>query len=163
MVQWQQIQSTVKGYCSLAFRCICCHCTMYPKTNFQPIRICLPHAYVTYLANVTNFCTRRHAHWVYCNEPRHDKTNKMSVRPAKTQISLGIRPVWSVFAVRMKKAWVLRPIERTAKTLIRLGGCPGWSESSLGAQSLCWFCHVAALILFYLFIYLLIYLWHFIK
>ena len=31
----------------------------------------------------------------------------MSVRPAKTQISLGIRPVWSVFAARMKKAWVL--------------------------------------------------------
>ena len=28
-------------------------------------------------------------------ETRHDKTNKMSVRPAKTQISLGIRPVWS--------------------------------------------------------------------
>ena len=25
----------------------------------------------------------------------HDKTNKMSVRPAKTQISLGIRPGWS--------------------------------------------------------------------
>ena len=33
---------------------------------------------------------------------------------------------------------------RTVKTLIRLGGCPGWSESLLGAQSLCWFCHVAA-------------------
>ena len=29
------------------------------------------------------------------SEPCHDKTNKMSVRPAKTQISLGIRPVWS--------------------------------------------------------------------
>ena len=28
-------------------------------------------------------------------ELRHDKTSKMSVRPAKTQISLGIRPVWS--------------------------------------------------------------------
>ena len=26
------------------------------------------------------------------------------------------------------------PIERTAKTQIRLGGCPGWSESSLGAH-----------------------------
>ena len=25
---------------------------------------------------------------------QHDKTNKMSVSPAKTQISLGIRPVW---------------------------------------------------------------------
>ena len=36
------------------------------------------------------------------------------------------------------------PIEVTAKTLIRLGGCPGWPESSLGAQSLCWFCHIAA-------------------
>ena len=33
---------------------------------------------------------------------------------------------------------------RKAKTLIRLGRCPGWSESSLGAQSLCWFCHVVA-------------------
>ena len=43
---------------------------------------------------------------------------------------------------------VVRPakaqIMRTAKTLIRLGGCPGWSESSLGAHSLCWFCHEAA-------------------
>ena len=37
----------------------------------------------------------------------HDKTNKMTVHPAKTQISLDIHPVWSVFAVRMKKAWVL--------------------------------------------------------
>ena len=27
------------------------------------------------------------------NGPRHDKTSKMSVRPAKTQISLGICPV----------------------------------------------------------------------
>ena len=27
------------------------------------------------------------------NEPPHDKTNKMSVRPAKNQISLGISPV----------------------------------------------------------------------
>ena len=36
------------------------------------------------------------------------------------------------------------PIERTAKTLIRLGGCPGCSESSLGSHSFCWFCHVAA-------------------
>ena len=32
---------------------------------------------------------------------------------------------------------------RRAKTLIKLGGCAGWSESSLGAQPFCWFCHVA--------------------
>ena len=32
-------------------------------------------------------------------QPRHDKTNKRSVRPAKTQISQGIRPVWSESSV----------------------------------------------------------------
>ena len=36
-------------------------------------------------------------------EPRHDKTNKMSVRPAKTQISLGIRPVWSESSLRAQQ------------------------------------------------------------
>ena len=28
-------------------------------------------------------------------EPRHDKSNKMAVRTARTSVSLGIRPVWS--------------------------------------------------------------------
>ena len=28
-------------------------------------------------------------------EPRHEKTNKWTMGPAKTQISLGVRPVWS--------------------------------------------------------------------
>ena len=38
-----------------------------------------------------------------CNfEQRHDKTNKVTVRPAKTQISLGIRPVWSELSL---SAW----------------------------------------------------------
>ena len=40
--------------------------------------------------------------WLTCArtcEPRHDKTNKMTVRPAKTQISLGIHPVWSEFSL----------------------------------------------------------------
>ena len=35
------------------------------------------------------------------------KPTKWQLRPAKTQISLGIRRVWLVFAVRMKKAWTL--------------------------------------------------------
>ena len=74
-------------------------------------------------------------------EPRHDKTNKMAVRPAKTQISLGIRPVWS---------------ESSLSALRKLGSLAtywahseysdqtGRTESSLGAQSLRLFCHVAA-------------------
>ena len=46
-------------------------------------------------------------------KPPHDKTNKMTVRPAK---------MWKS----------------------RLCGCPGWSRSSLGAQSFCWFYREAA-------------------
>ena len=87
--------------------------------------------------------------WEYCwaqkIEPRHDKTNKVSVRPTKTQISLGIRPVWSESSL---SAWrnfgSLATYWTQAKALISLGGCPGWSESSLGAQPHSWFCHVAA-------------------
>ena len=77
-------------------------------------------------------------------EPRHEKTclrgtikphfsnlshlmtkpTKWHVCPAKTQISLSICRVWSVFADRMKKAWVLSYPLNTKR---RLGGCPGWS------------------------------------
>ena len=35
-----------------------------------------------------------------------------------------------VFAVRMKKAWVLSFPLSAQRRLIRLGGCPDWSESS---------------------------------
>ena len=48
-----------------------------------------------------------------------------------------------VFAVRMKKAQVLSYPLSAQPRLIRLGGRQGWSESSLGAQPLSWFCHVA--------------------
>ena len=60
----------------------------------------------------------------------------MTVRPAKTQTNLGICPVWSVFAVRMKKAWVLSYPLSAQWRLIILGRCPGWSESLLGAVAL---------------------------
>ena len=33
--------------------------------------------------------------YIYIYEPGHNKTDKITVRLAKTQISLGIRPVWS--------------------------------------------------------------------
>ena len=63
-------------------------------------------------------------------EPPHDKTNKMTVRPAKTQISLGIRPIWSESSLCAQ--WLLRTqafFMRSAKTLIR-------SESSLGVHAI---------------------------
>ena len=60
------------------------------------------------------------------------KTNK----PAKTQLSLGICPVWSVFAVHMKKPWILSYLLSAQRRLIGLGGCPGWSEDSLGTHAI---------------------------
>ena len=72
------------------------------------------------------------------SEPPHDKTNKMTVRAAKTQISLGIRPVWSESSL---SAW--RKLGSLA-THWAHSEYPGWSELSLGAHSFCWFCHVVA-------------------
>ena len=66
---------------------------------------------------------------------RMTKPTKWPLRPAKTQISLGIRPVWSESSL---SAW--RNIVSSAthwahcKDWSDWGGCPGWSESSLGAQ-----------------------------
>ena len=51
------------------------------------------------------------------------------------QFSLGIHPVWKEFS--MCNQWVVKDpgcFMRTAKTLIRLGGCPGWYESLLDAM-----------------------------
>ena len=69
-------------------------------------------------------------------ELKQDKTNKVTVRPAKTQISLGIHPVGSVFAVRSMGG---QGPKISSCRQQRLGSdwadlCPGWSESSLGAQ-----------------------------
>ena len=63
-------------------------------------------------------------------EPRHDKTSKMTVRPAKTQISLGIRPVWSESSLCAH--WVAKFSSCGQQRL--------WSESLLDAQPFCWFC-----------------------
>ena len=37
------------------------------------------------------------------NEPRNDKTNKVTVRPAKTQISLDIRPAWTQSSLSLNR------------------------------------------------------------
>ena len=60
------------------------------------------------------------------------KPTKWHVRPAKTQISLGIRPVWSESSL---STW--RQLRSSAtKTQIRLGQCPGWSESTLSTHAI---------------------------
>ena len=78
-------------------------------------------------------------------EPSHDKTNKMACAPSEDSDQPGNQPsLIRVFAVRMKKAWALSYPVSAERRLIRLGGCPGWSESSLGADSFLGFCPDAA-------------------
>ena len=71
--------------------------------------------------------------WWYKLSRTMTKPTKWHVRPAKALINLGIRPIWlGAFAARLKKVWV----KRTTKTQIRLGGCSGLPESSLGANAI---------------------------
>ena len=58
----------------------------------------------------------------------------MTVRPAKTRISLGIRPVCSESSLCTQ--WVAKePSFLRADSEDSDQICPGWSESSLGAQT----------------------------
>ena len=87
---------------------------------------------VTYLW----LCKRRNRIWnPRTCEPPHDKTNKMTCAPSEGSDQPGHLPgLIRVFAVRMKKGWVLSYPMNAKWRLIRLGGCPGWSETSLCAQ-----------------------------
>ena len=78
-------------------------------------------------------------------ELRHDKTNKMSVRPVKTPISLGICPVWSESSLFTQ--WVAK-----GPMLLHVDS-EDWSDwvDTQADLSLRWahshfvgFCHVAA-------------------
>ena len=91
----------------------------------------------------TAWCTDHFSHLT-------TKPTKWPMRRAKIQISLGIHPVWSESSL---SAWRnIGPL--TIYWAHRsFGMCTGisndkWSESSLGAQSFCWFCHEAAHFIF---------------
>ena len=84
---------------------------------------------------------------LYRNHPRDlsglmTKPTKWHVCPAKTQIGLGIRPVWSVFAVCMKKAWALSYPLSAQRRL--------WADAQADLSLLwvhmpfCWFSHEVA-------------------
>ena len=63
--------------------------------------------------------TRLVAQTVRLCEPRHDKTNKMAVRPAKTKISLGISSVHSSKCLcDVKMTLIICPGSRVFKPFI---------------------------------------------
>ena len=75
----------------------------------------------------------------------HDKTNKMTVRPAKTQISLGIRRVWSESS--LCAPWVAKdPSFLHADSKDWLDWASTQADLSLhwAHMPFCWFCHETA-------------------
>ena len=71
---------------------------------------------------------------IWTNEPPHDKTYKMTYAPSEDSDQPGHLPSYIiVFAGCMKNHWAFYLLSAQWR-LIRLGGCPGWSESSLGAH-----------------------------
>ena len=80
---------------------------------------------------------RKNISYIYCHLSRNKtKPTKWPVCPAKTQIRLGIRTVWSEPSLSAGRTLVFLAIHwmHSERRLIRLGGYPGWSKSSLGAQ-----------------------------
>ena len=80
-------------------------------------------------------------------EPPHDKTNKMTVRPAKTLISLGIRPVWSESSLCTQ--WVAKDpsfLHADSEDSDQTGRMPRLIYMSLrwAHKPFCWFCHEVA-------------------
>ena len=61
----------------------------------------------------------------WSNEPPHDKTNEMACAPSEDSEQLGHPPSLISLRCPHEESWGPElPTERTAKTLIRLGGCP---------------------------------------
>ena len=84
-----------EAYCSIKglqhTDCLSVYCT----APFIQASFILTESAAKPCAEDTDWCNWRSHGWSAICEPRHDKTNKVSVRPAKTQISMGIRPVWT--------------------------------------------------------------------
>ena len=83
----------------------------------------------------------------YLIEPGNYKTNKMTVRPVKTQISLGICPVWLESSL---SAW-----RKLGASSTHWAHSEDWSDAlpdmrlRWAHRSFCWFCHAAAQLSYY--------------
>ena len=142
--KWQNLYSTIQ-YNTIQYNTI--------QYNGEELHIALK-TYKIFSLQTFVFFTDRFC-WLHCQVPRRAleiplytwaatwQNQKNGRAPSEDQP--GHPPILiRVFAVRMKKAWVLSYLLSAQRRLIRLSGCPGWSESSLGAHLFCWFCHVAA-------------------
>ena len=135
-----------------------------PKSE---IRMANSAALIGQSAKIAQACVSQYLGYYGTNKKKKKKKKKLSclmtkstkwhVRPAKTQISLGIRPIWSewsawhppslirVFAVRMKKAWVLSyPLSVQRKLWSDWADAQTDLSLRWAHKPFCWFCHEAA-------------------
>ena len=76
------------------------------------------------------------------------KPTKWPVRPAKTQINLGIRPVWSVFAVHMKNPGTFATKWVQSEYRSNLADVQDDLSLRWAHRSFSWLCHALAQIYF---------------
>ena len=84
--------------------------------------------------------------WLHHQNPfdmPHNKTNKIACAPSEDSDQSD----QSLHCPHEESLGDLSYPLSAQQRLIRLGRCPGCSESALGAQSFCWFCHEVALFL----------------
>ena len=99
---------------------------------------------------------KKSSHIVYVNlhenKPVHNKTNKMACVPSEDSDQPGHLPPLRVFAVRMKKAWVLSYPLSTQQRLIRLGDAQADLSLCWVHMPFYWFCCALAQIRLWVFI-----------
>ena len=123
------------------------HQSLWDQENFC-VRLVAMVYQMQWLLNPHQVLTYSHemAQWKdWRNEPPYDKTNKVSVHPAKTQISLGIRPVWSESSL---SAW--RKLGSLATYWAHSEDWSDWAYAQADPSlrwahmPFCWFSHEAA-------------------
>ena len=75
--------------------------------------------------------------YIYFSKERKKETNKQNGMCVQRRLRSAWASAQSDQSFRCpheEKLDPYLPIERASKTMITLGGCPGWSESSLGAK-----------------------------
>ena len=122
---------------------------IYLQTTFKKLLKKHNSIYYTLTESKLPFSSKRNKHKYnqqILTELPHDKTNNVAVRPAKTQISLGIRPVWSESSLCTQ--WVAKDPNLSSCGQRRLWSDWADAQADLSLRwahmPLCWFRHEVA-------------------
>ena len=112
-----------------------CFCIMFLPMAFCWFDWCFHGGHLT-VTGALRLVLQTFYHDLLPFEPPHDKTNKMTCAPSENSDQPGHSLSLDQSLRCALSGWLRTQgfFRQTAKTLIRLGECPGWSESLLGAQ-----------------------------